>query len=159
MSTSTENLTQQAIDILLEILEDTDVIQRRKYLKSLLEISYAQHLTKVIKELATRDCYGCQIDHPSQTEHYICTMTPFSEQVDLYLETALTVLNENLVILTWFDYLVKVQPQVRYHEISQYLNINWRWNTWIDDTWKANMALMLQELEEDPYCYDPILPA
>ncbi len=159
MSTSSADLTKQAIDILSEILEDTDVIERMYYLRSLLEISYAQHLTNLIKDLASNDCFGCQVDHPSQTQHDICIMMDFSQQVEKYLEPALLLLDENSVIGTWFGYLGKVQPVVRYHEISPYLDTDWRWDTWIDDDWKLDMTMMLLELDEDPHCFDYKLPA
>ena len=156
MSTSPE--TKIATDTLLAALEEIEIFDRKNYLKSLLEICYAQQLMPIIKQLVTNDCNGCLIDHPSQTEHDRCIMMDFSEQLDMYLDPAMALLKENMVICTWFEYLVRLQPPVRYHEISQYLDTEWRWDTWIDDAWKTNMIMMLLELEEDPHCFDYLKP-
>ena len=150
--------TNQALDTLCKILEDTEVLHRRNYLKSLLGICYARQLMPLIRQLASNDCTGCLIDHPSQKEHDICVMTEFPVLLEMYLDPALAILEENVVIGTWFEYLARLQPKVRYHEISEYLDTNWRWDIWINDDWKLNMTMMLLELEENPYCFDYLIP-
>ncbi len=156
MTTSPE--TETATDALLQALNDIEIINRKSYLRSLLELCYAQQLIPLIKDLASNDCTGCLIDHPSQEEHDRCIMMEFCDKVDMYLDSALDLLNENVVICKWFEYLVRLEPPVRYHEISPYLDTEWRWDVWMDDAWKTDMTMMLLELDEDPQRFDHLKP-
>ncbi len=157
-NSSMEAETYQALDTLCQILEDEEILQRRNYVTSLLEICYARHLMPLVKQLASNDCSGCLIDHPSQKEHDICVMTEFPFQLEMYLDPALAMLEENVVLGTWFEYLAKLHPKVRYYEISQYLDTHWRWDVWINDDWKANMTMLLIDLEDNPYCFEYLIP-
>ncbi len=90
-------------------------------------------------------------------------MMGFCDKVDMYLDSAaLDLLNENVVICKRYfsvgQYLVRLEPPVRCHEISPYLDAEWRWDVWMDDTWKTIMTMMLLELDEDPQCFDHLKP-
>lgn len=55
---------------------------------------YTSALKKRIKEMANDECYGCQVDHPSQTQH-TCLMCSEEEHVDMYFDKSLNLLNED----------------------------------------------------------------
>ncbi|KAL4231811.1 hypothetical protein ACF0H5_009387 [Mactra antiquata] len=44
------------------------------------------------------DCYGCQVDHPSQVQHVLCLYASSEEWVELYIEKALLQLEDSITI-------------------------------------------------------------
>ena len=50
---------------------------------------YVDLLLPTIRRIIKEKCNGCVIDHPSQMQHDVCTMTPFDRSVRLYWEEAL----------------------------------------------------------------------
>ena len=46
---------------------------------------YARTIVDHLPDVAKADCYGCEVDHPSQT-HHTCLMWTEIEQLDLYFD-------------------------------------------------------------------------
>ncbi|KAL4231765.1 hypothetical protein ACF0H5_009341 [Mactra antiquata] len=51
------------------------------------------------------DCYGCQVDHPSQVQHVLCLYTSSEEWVELYIEKALLQLDIYRILEKWYPRL------------------------------------------------------
>lgn len=49
------------------------------------EFIYARTILDHLPEVVKRDCYGCEISHPSQT-HHPCLMWTELEQLDFYFD-------------------------------------------------------------------------
>jgi hypothetical protein len=63
---------------------------------------FAQHLEDTMRDLIKKDCYGCQIDHPSQIQHDKCMMMSQEEKLDNYLNEAWSLISEEAVLLQWY---------------------------------------------------------
>ena len=68
----TMELTTKSIDVML----------------SIYNVEFAQQVRKELRELVKKHCYGCEVEHPSQT-HHTCLMLTESEHLDAYFEEAL----------------------------------------------------------------------
>ena len=58
---------------------------------------YAELILPTIKRFIKEDCNGCKIDHPSQRQHDICLMTPFSVFMRMNLHRALDLITPHEV--------------------------------------------------------------
>ena len=75
--------------------------------------TYAKELAKHIGDLSVEKCYGCQFSRPSQTDHDICLMTPYSELLDLYITEAMSRLDKDAVNKIWYEKLQHfIKPSV-----------------------------------------------
>ena len=63
---------------------------------------FAQHLEDKMKDMIKNDCYGCQVDHPSQIQHDKCMMMSQEEKLDEYLNEAWSLISEEDVLLQWY---------------------------------------------------------
>ena len=55
--------------------------KRDQIYNELIEIC-AEALVKKVETTAQLECYGCQVDHPSQRQHHVYLMMSFAERVD-----------------------------------------------------------------------------
>ena len=124
---------------------------RSKNIADLLKWSYALHLRSHMSIVTHKYCHGCQYNHPSQLEHDVCVMMPFEEQVHRWFDEALNSVNEDVVIGSWFGTLGSIQPSVRYHEVSKYLNTDYRLIEWRNAAWKEDVKEKLISLEHQPH--------
>ena len=84
------------------VKEEMRLIGRRLNLKHDLLVCYAEELKTLIFEQIIKElCYGCSVDHPSQTHHDVCLMMESNEQIQLCLDIALQRLNHENVIAKW----------------------------------------------------------
>lgn len=67
-----------------------------------LKVLLFDHLQELIYECVKRDCYGCQVDHPSQVQHVLCLMTDCDVWVDLYIHEVLAKFNFSKVMDKWY---------------------------------------------------------
>ncbi len=130
---------------------------RTGYLDMLLRYAYASCLKPIIRDLAEKTCEGCLESYPSQRDHE-CIMTPFDDLVEFWFDIALDKLDESKAIELWFVYLARVQPKVRYHEMSPFLDVDWRWDCWIDEDWKQDLTEKLGVLHENPSFLEELVP-
>ena len=129
----------------------TDPRDRSTDIADLLKWSYALHLRPVISEVAQKHCNGCYFDHPSQLEHDVCILMPFADQVNQWFDDALSIVDMDVVIGNWLGNLGGFTPSVRYHEVSRYLDPDYRMNEWIDTQWKDDVKDKLIALEHHPF--------
>ena len=124
---------------------------RSKDIADLLKWSYALCLRSHMSTVIQKYCHGCQYDHPSQIEHDVCLMMPFEEQVHRWFDEALDTVDEDIIIGSWFGSLGIIHPSVRYHEVSKYLNTDYRLIEWRDNAWKEEVKEKLISLEHHPH--------
>ena len=58
-----------------------------RLLKHTLNFIYARFILDVLEEVAKEHCYGCEVNHPSQT-HHTCLMWTKAEYLDIYFDKA-----------------------------------------------------------------------
>lgn len=58
-----------------------------RLLKHTLNFLYARSILGVLDDVVKEHCYGCEIDHPSQTQH-TCLMWTKAEHFDIYFDKA-----------------------------------------------------------------------
>ena len=56
-----------------------------RYLKHALLFVYAKTVVELLPIVVMDNCYGCEVDNPSQTQH-TCLMGTISEHLDTYFE-------------------------------------------------------------------------
>ena len=66
----------------------------------------AEALVKDVETTAQLECYGCQVDHPSQRHHDVCLMMSFAERVDrcfpeAYLFWVMRQKHDDTLFQTW----------------------------------------------------------
>ena len=61
---------------------------------------YAESLIERTRDLAKERCYGCEVDHPSQT-HHTCLMWTDEEHFNIYFDDAFDTLDKDLVLAKW----------------------------------------------------------
>lgn len=124
---------------------------RSNDIADLLKWSYALRLCTAMRIVTKKYCNGCYYDLPSQREHNMCLIIPWQEQVDRWFDEALDKVDEDVVIGNWLGNLGNIHPSVRYHEISRYLNTEYRLVEWRDNAWKMDVKEKLLCLEHYPY--------
>ena len=102
-----------------------------------------------MSSVASKHCVGCCYDHPSQLEHDVCVMA-FEDQVYHWFDEAMTLVDEDVVIGKWLGNLGNLQPTVQYHDVSRYLDPEFRLE-WTDTEWKADVKQKLISLEHHPH--------
>ncbi|XP_067653825.1 uncharacterized protein [Haliotis asinina] len=61
----------------------------RSSFEYVMESIYVDELKVKVNELCNGNCYGCEVDHPSQVHHQ-CLMMEANERVDYYFDAALS---------------------------------------------------------------------
>ena len=87
---------------------------------------YAREISKLYQETLYQECPGCQINHPSQSNHPLC----LQEDLNLKLDCILTKISDKIDE----DKITKLLKQkLRYskkHENCKIFNIDWRKRQW-----------------------------
>ena len=101
-------------------------------LDSDLAYSYAIHLKPLISRTATKLCYGCQVNHPSQIQHDVCIMLDEDDKILHCLKDALLQMDERKVMKSFrrfasFDKCI-TSPTHIFEEA-------WRSRLWDDKDW------------------------
>ena len=47
--------------------------------------AHVKALRDALMKVVHEECYGCQVDHPSQKQHDVCLFMTFDEQVHCFL--------------------------------------------------------------------------
>lgn len=78
------------------------------FMLSIYNIKFASKLREDVLNLSTKHCYGCEVEHPSQTQH-TCLMWTESEHLEMHFEEALVNVNRKAVINMWQDEMKKME--------------------------------------------------
>ena len=85
-----------------------------RFMVSIYNIVFAKKLREEIVTLATRYCYGFEVNHPSQAQHTCLMWTEF-EHLDVYLEEALETVDREEVRKKWDNEMTRMD-KLRYNE-------------------------------------------
>jgi hypothetical protein len=90
-----------------EKVKYNEPIHKRKQqnMRDSLNECIVDELQRIISDEVYKNCYGCQVDHPSQMQHVLCLFTSRDEWVELYIEKALSQLNLYNVMEKWYPKL------------------------------------------------------
>ncbi|KAL4234828.1 hypothetical protein ACF0H5_006469 [Mactra antiquata] len=80
-------------------------ISRTDSLQEDLNHHIVNELQSWIYDQVKMDCYGCQVDHPSQVQHVLCLYASSEEWVELYIEKALLQLDIYRIMEKWYPHL------------------------------------------------------
>ena len=58
-----------------------------RFLKHTLDFLYARAILDLLDDVVKENCYGCEVDHPSQM-HHTCLMWTKAEHLDAYFDKA-----------------------------------------------------------------------
>jgi hypothetical protein len=68
-----------------------------RFLKHTMEFLYARTILELLNDVVEENCYGCEVDHPSQVQH-TCLMWTQVEHLDTYFNlTFEKIIYENMV--------------------------------------------------------------
>ena len=91
----------------------------------------------------TQNCYGCEVDHPSQLQHH-CLMYDSEEHTYMYFDELMTVVDEDNILLCWSEIVdtLDIPPELlAFHKLKIYDN-DWL-ATMKTHQWKTNIRKMV----------------
>lgn len=68
----------------------------------LFKLGFAQRAKEIVSDLAQKYCYGCEVDHPSQT-HHSCIMQSEIEHFYRHRDEAFKSVVDNDLVRIWMD--------------------------------------------------------
>lgn len=75
-----------------------------KIIHQMYQVAFASHVRDKITELAKTYCYGCKVDHPSQTQHS-CLMIPEINHFSAHFDEAFNEAIEKDIDRVWMDHV------------------------------------------------------
>ena len=93
-------------------------------MESYFDFLYAKSLSEVLGIVVKEQCYGCQVDHPSQ-KHHPCIMDDEEDHVMMYFHHLVEKIDEQTILSVWCDFinqldipkeLMDIQKQKMYSE-------------------------------------------
>lgn len=80
--------------------EVTSVETTTRMMYQMYMLGFSRKVLEKIKELTQQHCYGCEVDHPSQTQHS-CLMLSEMEHFFLYRKDAFKSVLQNDIMYVW----------------------------------------------------------
>jgi hypothetical protein len=97
-----------------------------RFMMSIYNIVFVKKLREEIVTLATRHCYGFEVNHPSQAQHTCLMWTEF-EHLDMYLEEALETVDREEARKKWDNEMTRMDKMsylfLAHHTIQNHLNL------------------------------------
>ncbi len=116
-------------------------------LDSYFDFMYARNILSKKRDIVTKMCYGCTVDHPSQV-HHTCLMDSDEQHIDTYFEVMLEAVNEEEVLRQWstaVDTLEDISPELlAFYKLKLYCD-DWM-ATMKTNKWKDKMKIMTKKL-------------
>lgn len=94
-------------------MKTSEELKIQRFLKQTLDFLYARTVLELLNEVVKDNCYGCEIDHPSQTQH-TCLMWTTTEHLDTYFE-------QTFNKIKYGDVIIQLREQVELMDIPNYL--------------------------------------
>ena len=110
---------------------------------SYFDFMYAKAMYECLPTIIKENCYGCEIDHPSQRQHH-CLMYDQEESIYMYFEELLTAVKQDEILLSWTEIVdsLDISPElVAFHKLKIY-DKDWL-ETMKTDQWKAKIRKMI----------------
>lgn len=105
------------------------------FMLGIYNVQFAQQVRTGLGELVKKYCYGCEVDHPSQT-HHTCLMWTELEHLDAYFEEALETVDRKAVTDMCTAELKSMEGSYRTN-----VQVN------IDETARRNFFTLLESVE------------
>lgn len=71
-------------------------------MNSYFDFVYAKAMHDQLGSVVRQECYGCQVDHPSQVQHS-SVMFEENENIKMYFDHLLTAVSENEFFFSWCE--------------------------------------------------------
>jgi hypothetical protein len=71
-------------------------------MNSYFDFVYAKALYECLGDVVKQECYGCEVDHPSQVQHS-CIMYDTHEHIEMYFHKLMSTVSEDQIRLAWSD--------------------------------------------------------
>ena len=87
-----------------EIFDSTRLEEATEMVNTYVIEELQSNITGIMRE----NCYGCIVDHPSQTQHPLCLFSTTDEWVDLFMNTALRKLDAYKIMERMYEDLQRM---------------------------------------------------
>lgn len=74
-----------------------DVNQVERYIKHTMNFLYARTILELLNDVVRENCYGCEVDHPSQV-HHTCLMWTNIEHLHTYLDLTFNKIDQRSIV-------------------------------------------------------------
>ena len=101
-------------------IDEVEAEDRHRQIEQELFKCYAAAVRKTLAEMVRDECYGCQVNHPSQKHHDGCLCITFNQQVDCFMEEALDRVDEAQVTSDWRIAMQKLYPKLNGLDLIMY---------------------------------------
>ena len=75
--------------------------------------SFEKHMIEELRTLIAgkeyNQCYGCQVDHPSQRQHELRLFKSRQEHTDIFIENVMMELNPYKIMEKWYPELIQMK--------------------------------------------------
>ena len=113
------------------------------FMDSYFDFIYAKAMHECLPTIIRENCYGCEVDHPSQLQHH-CLMYDREESIYMYFEELLSAVNEDDILLSWSEIVdtLDISPElVVLHKLKIY-DKDWL-ATMKSEQWKTKIRKMV----------------
>ena len=97
-----------------------------RFLKHSLLLVYAKTVVELLPVVVMDNCYGCEVDHPSQAQH-TCLMGTISEHLHTYFEETFNHIKYELMVFRFWEQIVLMDifTEFKQFEMEQ---VRYWWN-------------------------------
>lgn len=112
-------------------------------MNSYFDFVYAKALYEQLGKIVKQECYGCEVDHPSQVQHS-CVMHDSDEHVGMYFDLLLAAVNEDLILLSWSEIMesLNICPELLAMQKLKIYDRDWL-ETMKNEQWQRKMQKMV----------------
>ena len=82
-------------------------------MESYFDFLYAKALQEGLNDVVSKNCYGCEVDHPSQVQHS-CLMLDEEQHIDVYFEELQVGVKQDEILLAWMEVVddLDISPEI-----------------------------------------------
>ena len=88
---------------------------RAENIDNLLTKSVVCHLQDMITDEVNKNCYGCQVHHPSQKQHDLCLMTSKEDLTYQFIDSALMNMDPYKIMEDWYPKIQSMDMDDKEH--------------------------------------------
>ena len=110
--------------------------------------AYATHLEEHMDAVIPKVCFGCTVNHPSQTHHDVCLMMEEEERIKYCLKHCLDLVDEKAVMS---DFSASLQFDRLLECPAIFFNRSFRRTLWDHSEWVENVVGQIIAIRESRY--------
>ena len=129
----------------LIVVDEVHSDEQERHVLFLLQSAVAEAVLPHITAISQEHCSGCQTDHPSQFKHDYCMMTPWHDQVDIFLPEASRRVDEEKLYSAWMEKVKQTFPDDLPNSVRKFNDAEWRANNLYSTEFLEGVAKMLRE--------------